>query len=431
MDPKKIFIADYIPSLNKGEAAILYGIVDTFKEFSNVEEIYLWSSYPNIDKPRFHDVVKIVNAKSLSIGNKPAAVKISKSFLIIIRYLLFIVLYKIFGKKITRVIRHEVWTAYVDSDLVIAAHDDTLAGPRLSLACVLNILVCIFLRKKSVIYAVSMGFYKSSISQFLVKFLFRNVNLITFREKISYRNCEQMIGSLPNMHVTMDPAFLIRSASVDRIEELLADEAMGAQNKPIIGISVAYGSPVFKMAFSGFNNVKDKYNKHVEIISKIVFYLTKTLNTQVVFIPHVIGPEDIKDDKIISYDIYRRLNKNRMVSIIKNEYSPQEIKGIMGRFDLFIGERLHAVFNAISMGVPSIVVSFPNDYRASGIIGEALDEYRLLYNIEYLQYDSFIEKINEIWNIRGQVKSDLLIKMKKIRENAFLNGILIRDLLNK
>lgn len=425
---KKIFITDYIPSLNKGEAAILYGMIATFKRFLDLQEVYLWSNNPLIDKQRVESEVKIIDARTLGLNNSSSLLKVIKFAIVLVRYLLFIFFYTVFGKYSRIIMRHEVWKTYSSADLVIIAHDDTLAASGFSYSCVLNAMVCFFLKKPCVIYAVSMGPYKNNIHKILTKILFSKLKLLTFREELSYQNCRKIINKHPNMHVTMDPAFLLEPSSPERINELMIKESISKDYSPLIGLTVTCGSPVYEKAFKRLAGVKDKYNRHAEIISKVIAYLTGELKAEVILVPHVIGPQQEKDDRIIAKDIFQKIGDKVKVKIITSEYSPAEIKGLIGRFDFFIGERLHSVFNAVSMGVPSVAISFPADYRAYGIIGKALNEERLLYNIEYLEYGSLLGKINEIWGIREQVKKDLLFKIPDIKAMAWLNGELICNL---
>lgn len=430
MDSKKIFISDYIPSLNKGEGAILYGMIATFKEYINCYQIYLWSNNLSLDVPRFEPLVKIIDASGLSVSGENKIAMILSSIFISLRYVLFLMLYKAFGRHSLIIMRHDVWKVLLDSDIVIVGHDDTLGNSRLSFSCALNIIACYFLRKKMAVYAVSFGVYKNKFLRFLSKMLFKRVNLITFREELSYNNFHNLIGSHVNMHVTTDPAFLLEAVSSKRAEEMLLEESIDKGLGCLVGITVAYGSPVYRKAFGSLADTSEKYSRHIQIMSEAVSYLIDKFNAFVIFMPHVIGPQEEKDDRIISQDIFLSLKRQDRARVLVKDYSPSEIKGIIGKFDFFIGERLHSVFNAISMGIPAISISFPSDYRAYGIIGKALGEERLLYNVEFLTKSSLLERIDEIWRKKDEIRRDLMLKIPRLKERAFLDGRLIRELLN-
>lgn len=58
----KIFIAENVPSLNKGEMTILEGMLESFKTLGKVE-VTMLSDLPQIDQPRYGTKVKIIDAK--------------------------------------------------------------------------------------------------------------------------------------------------------------------------------------------------------------------------------------------------------------------------------------------------------------------------------------------------------------------------------
>ena len=58
----KIFIAENVPSLNKGEMSILEGMLESFKILGKVE-VTMLSDMPQIDQPRYGIKVKIIDVK--------------------------------------------------------------------------------------------------------------------------------------------------------------------------------------------------------------------------------------------------------------------------------------------------------------------------------------------------------------------------------
>ncbi|MCK5022826.1 MAG: hypothetical protein KAS04_01500, partial [Candidatus Aenigmarchaeota archaeon] len=99
----KIFIAENVPSLNKGEMTILEGMLESFKILGKVE-VTMLSDLPDIDQLRYGTKVNIIDAKKALclpdelIGHHQV-VKIFVSFLFLFQHLLFLLLYKISGSK--------------------------------------------------------------------------------------------------------------------------------------------------------------------------------------------------------------------------------------------------------------------------------------------------------------------------------------------
>ena len=124
-------------------------------------------------------------------------------------------------------------------------------------------------------------------------------------------------------------------------------------------------------------------------------------------------------------DISQLCQHKDAVNVLTNEYSAAELKGLIGQFDFFIGERLHSVVNAMSMGVPSIVISNSADQRL-GIIKMFGQEDAICY-IEALDADTLMSKISDIWS--EDRSSDLRSKAEIMRKRAMLNGRLLKRLL--
>jgi len=56
----RIFIADYIPSLNKGETAILKGMLESYGCLGEID-VAILSRYPEVDIPRYGSRVRTVD----------------------------------------------------------------------------------------------------------------------------------------------------------------------------------------------------------------------------------------------------------------------------------------------------------------------------------------------------------------------------------
>ena len=185
------------------------------------------------------------------------------------------------------------------------------------------------------------------------------------------------------------------------------------------------------LVFSDIHDPKMKYIKFIDTINQVVNYLTESLNATVVFIPHCIGPGNKLDDRIIANEIYEKNTHKDQVRIINQEYTPEDLKGLAGKFELFVGMRLHSVVDMVSMGVPSIMLSHHDDYRAYGILGKMLGQQGWIYNIKDLTAPSLINRIDELWNNKRKVKEDLVPKVEFAKNQTMLNGQLLAKLIKE
>lgn len=327
-----------------------------------------------------------------------------------------------------RLYPRRLW-AYYDADLVLNTGGDVLTEDYAdAISYFSNILFSIFLNRPFAIYAESIGPFNHRINKTAARYILNRAKLITLRDEISLRHLHDLGIDKPSIYLTADVAFTLQPASEKRIEEIMADEGLVRaglnKQKPLIGISVskiiaAYGFPNSKSS-------SEKYDQYTMLMSRVVDYLADQFDALVVFVPHVYGPADT-DDRLIADDICKNIkNKSKVISI-KNEYSPEELKGIIGACDLFIGARMHAMIASTSMCVPTVAIAY--SHKTHGIIGKMLGQDRYLLDIKDLSYDNLICAINSAWENRESVHKDLNDKMPGIRDEALMSGRLVRNIL--
>lgn len=433
----KIFIAENVPSLNKGEMTILEGMLESFKTLGKVE-VTMLSDLPQIDQLRYGTKVKIIDVKKalhlsgeLSRYNK--VFRIFASLLFISQHLLFLILYKISKSRALKLIKSEILEEYVESDVIIIGHNGTfgiigggLGNPIFFYHFFLPFFAKM-LDKPIVLYGGSIGQFRR-LRWFLekgAKFVLNRIDLITLREDVSYQNLGEIGVKNDRVFVIPDLAFLLRPAPSDQAKEIMMREGIEESYRPLIGMTIT--RMIASMSFPGLSNPASSYHKHIKMLAEVIDNLTSRLDATVIFIPHCIGFAKELDDRIVATDILQLCKNENKVKVITTEYNAGELKGLIGQFDLFIGERIHSVINAMSMCVPSIAVSYATDQRL-GII-EMIDHGNAICYVEGLDADTLISKIEEIWSEREKIKSELKSKIEIIKERAMLNGKLLKELL--
>jgi colanic acid/amylovoran biosynthesis protein len=341
---------------------------------------------------------------------------------LLFRCTLWAILHK-FGSNVNRSFCGKKLQEYYNADIILDTGGDVLTEDYgFPFSHFVNLLFAILLDKPVVICAESIG----KRTKFIAKFIFNRTKLITLREECSLKHLQEIGVNKPPIYVTADVAFTLEPPSNERIKEILTKEGIREEYKPLIGISVSkiisnYGFPELKSR-------EDKYNEYVKLMSKSIDYLVDTLNATIVFVPHVIGPGDNNDDRIVADDICKLIkNRDKIVSI-KEEYTPEELKGIIGQCDLFIGARMHATIASTSMLVPTVAIAYSD--KTHGIIGKMLGYEMHVLDIKDLSYDTLISKIDDAWENREEIKKELKIRIPEIKGKAMLNGKLIKEVVD-
>ena len=306
---------------------------------------------------------------------------------------------------------------YIDNDLIINSGGDHLSGEfnKFGLSTFMNVLYAIILKKPVVLYGESLGYYKNPVFTYIANYIFEKVDLILVREKISKKYLEGHVAN-PNIYLTADPAFNLRSVNSLQVEEIFKGENVNIA-RPLIGINP-----------SGLiSKISKRDNDEIaSIFAKLADDLIYNLDATVLLVPHVYT-QNVDDRRSINL-IYEKVINKRRVNLIKNEYSPEELKGLIGSCDLFIGARMHATIASTSMMVPTVGIAY--SHKMHGIIGEMVGLNEYIIDINELNYDNLNQKVFDAWENRDLIHKILEKNIPLIKHESELNGRYVSDLLS-
>lgn len=274
----------------------------------------------------------------------------------------------------------------------------------------------ILLKKDVIIYAQSIGPFESNIMKHIGKIILNRCKLVTIREDIT-KNYLEKIGY--NKFVsTADSAFLLDPMPLKKIDGVILHDS-----KPLIGICISESLS----RYSKLNGSKTEYNTHIDVMVKVIDYLTEQLDANVLLIPHVYDTVGGHDDRAIEHTCYTKSKNKNRIKLIEEEYSPDILKEIISHCDLFIGSRMHSTIAAVSTYVPTIAIAY--SHKTHGIIGTLLEQEEYVIDVKDMEYNNIVSKIHSAWKDRKMIKKKLEIKIPVIKEKSALNGKLVKEIL--
>lgn len=196
--------------------------------------------------------------------------------------------------------------------------------------------------KKIVIFGASIGPFgliSGNIKYFMCHF--NKASYIVCREEISIEYLRKYIIT-QNVEMFPDPAFFV-----------LDDKDYSYQKCGYIGLNLSEFSC---KVFFGDLDTKKKQNI-AELICKII----KHTGRKILLIPHVVLKTDrLDNDLIFLKDLYSFVPNEYRSSVILIDNCPSFIatKRILRKCDMVIAARMHCAINALSEGVPSILLSY-------------------------------------------------------------------------
>ena len=112
--------------------------------------------------------------------------------------------------------------------------------------------------------------------------------------------------------------------------------------------------------------------------------------------------------------IVNQVDGDNMISLTQYEYSPQELKGIISTFHLFVASRYHSLVASMSSCVPSIAIGWNHKY--SGLFEEfGVEEYSFEINNE-MDVVNVMKKYEKISSdeVRKEVLNNIKIKKDEL-----------------
>lgn len=368
---KRIFIADFLPLANKGEEEIIRGIETLYK--SKVRESVEFRVFGNVAKPTRVDNV-VVYPRSIcypldqhSSGRKRVLRDIWMAF----KGLLGVYPYK------TNIVNNsDLLCDLHDCDKVLIGHDGFF-----NLRCS---LLGLFLAKNGIKYAIlGAGFNRPNkkvawIINKVYKKCFDMADYVVLREQTAYKYVKE-ISSNSNISLLPDPAFFCPSDQYRKewIDQMVSKYGLNEDGIKI-GITICENSISFSTAFA---NSRQKKKEHRDFIAETLRSIYSKTKCRFFFLPHCIE-DGAGNDLVIARDIVSKLGKDVTCEIIEEDMPVLDIKNIISRMDMMIGERTHSIINSISTSTPFLSLTCSADFRTHDIVGKGCGLEDYIYDMD-------------------------------------------------
>lgn len=417
----RFLITDFNSTYNKGDAAIVLGLIQIIKKFFPDSEITIFTGTPNEDKKYFEQVGVTTHLQLLNYVDRKIPPKLYAV------YFLLKILWLFLCTKINHIpIRKKdklILELYQKADLVISAAGGRL-GERLFSQIVTELIPLYFatkIGKKVFVCAQSIEPFSSKILEFLNKFVLNRVEFITVREPLSLQVIQSLNVKTPTS-LTADPAFLLNHSSPEHAKALLVEYDIPINNKILIGISVA------NLSRKKITKSNIRVINYINLISSSLEQIIEDTNAVIVFFPQVIfKPKE--DDREISFLIKNTIKKSLAsnVYVLEKNYSPEQLKTMMGIMNVFVGTRLHSCIFSLGMNVPTLVLGYGQ--KAFGTM-KMLELEKYVLDINKIESTQIVTLVKNLLNHHESIKQKIKEKIPQIQNEAFRNGNYIQKLIS-
>lgn len=316
---------------------------------------------------------------------------------------------KIYGvEAVNRFKIRETLRAIRETDILISGGGSLLQDVT-STRSIVYYLGIIFLAKlfgkKVYVYANGIGPIDKKFNRFLTRFILNRVDVISLRDQDSMDFIKSINIRNENIEVTADPVYTLEPESPQMVDDILSKEGISTEKK-YIGVAIRD----WKKA----PDLKDKLAEGLKAIIEKTDY-------EILFIP-LHYPDDVET----SIEICKKINTDK-IHVIKGNYCVKEIMGIVGKVDLVLAMRLHALIYAVVQTTP--IVGMIYDPKVKSML-------KTLEIKEYLDVQSFescevVDKTLYVANNLKQEKENLKEKKAILQSKSVRNVEKLFELLGR
>jgi colanic acid/amylovoran biosynthesis protein len=446
---------------NLGGAAVATAAVETLRTFFPGSQIASLVQF----SPGFSSALGIRVIQNRQFRGRHYAFDESlRAGVLLLRAGLWALFHKYFHWNMKLLTNHRIIREYAAADLIVDISMDCfndMYGSLPALDHCRDILMGRLLGKPVVLYAQSPGPFNNRLVRWSARWALNKMDLITVREKLSVDYLKR-IGVRRPVYLTTDPAFLFKPAPKEQIQALLSP--LKTDNRPLIAIVPPDGMAQYtldtpgsyrKLIKTGF--VSSRYflperlfmglanqvshNRWIpgfrsstqkntfSILAEVADYLVKKYDANIILIPHVVWPDDHfqhqSDARMSVGQIYALAGRKDRITAITGILTADRTKALIGQCDSIITFKMHAGIAALSQFIPALVIAGQHQ-KFRGIMGSVgMEEW----TTDRISADLIENKFEEMWSRKEEISQSLKNRMPDIREQALLNGKLVKDLM--
>lgn len=357
-----ILITNAYCYLNKGDSGIIRAMVQEFRKQYPDARITVVSLFPELDQDKYGDC-RVVASPVAPYAGKSRLAKVLRNSA------------RWAGLWLANRLRlpvHPTLRDFREADIVVSCGGGYFKARNLAqflgdfMYHYLQFMTAVQYRKPFVIYAQTVGeFGDHPLVTGKIRKLIRKSALCLPREPISAAFLKRFVPDADNCFETSDIAFLLTKQDIPagRLESLLDREGLK------VGVTMR------SWHFPGEADRAGLLAGYKESLLRTIRHLADDRGADVFLMPQCIGPGE-DNDLIISREILSRLNGHPRVHLVDENLTPEQLKGVYARMNLFLGTRMHSNIFSLSEGVPCVAISY--DPKTDGIMkAVGLEDYVL------------------------------------------------------
>jgi colanic acid/amylovoran biosynthesis protein len=408
-----ILVTDLHNASNKGDAAILEGVVASLKEAFSNPKIKVMSDSVNSCK-----IINNVNCypqKTNPVRKYRIIRNLALLYLIFSAFLYNRNIKTFFWDKLVNVFSLE---NYLEADIIIGTggsfiNDFYSPG---NWGRLWGYLFSKIIGKPVFIYSQSIG-PLSGVNKKLATYVLNKIDLISVRDEITMDKLISYGVEPSKIYVAADAAFamdLDKKTSLDKYK--LEDDYLFNENELTISVSVR--------KWNHYNN-DNGHREYVNAFAETLDYLIKNKNAQIVFASTCSGFAGYHtDDRVVAFEIIENMEySHNNVKVLTSELTPQELVEFYKKMDLHIGTRMHSNILALLANTPIVPIEY--EFKTRGLM--EFFGINDVINVEDISSKKIIFLLNKSLDEYNEMKVLIQNKLPILKSKAKEPAYLIKD----
>lgn len=289
--------------------------------------------------------------------------------------------------------------------------------------------------------ALGAGPLRTALGKLLTRLVLNRVDLITVRDVESRRILKKLGVINPPCIVTADPSLSLPPLdghNNTQAHSILTTEGIPQNSGPRVAIAPRrwfhYRHYFLPMSIRSriFPPQGQKEHRYLlSALARTADHFAERSGAQIFFVPMRSSEgrfDPGQDDERTSRDIRNLMVHKKNAFLITRDYSPQAIKAFLGKMDLVIGMRMHALMFASMMTVPVVGIALSPKFEGFfRMIGQS--DYLLLPNA--LNTAAILEKSASALAHSDTIKKELRSKKPVLQNLARSNAGYVKNVLQK
>ena len=236
----------------------------------------------------------------------------------------------------------------------------------------------------------------------------RLCQLITVRETLAYDYVCNVMRLPEHTRLVADPAFVM---TPDRSMDFSkADDSI------YVGLNLSS----LALSHAGLDELFEE-----KLFDSLDSVLSKNQLIRYVCIPHVMSDDGVQNDIVFMSKYLKKTAFRNRVEISPPHLGARKTKAVLEQMDLVVAARMHCCVGAISVSTPTLFVTYSNKGRGMSYYAYGNHDHEV--EVKELVEDSFMQKLNEMIENRGEIRAFLEKQQERFCRDAMMAGEYLKE----